>query len=49
MNGSVSSRKLALVLVLVVSLAACTREPVQECEPGVSEISNMGAATGPKC
>ncbi|TCP38701.1 hypothetical protein [Rhodovulum marinum] len=39
-----------LGLSLAGLLAACvSSEPVQECEPGVGEISEMGTVTYPGC
>lgn len=37
----------ALGLALLAALAACAAEPVQECEPGVGEISEMGTVCPP--
>ncbi|TCO73101.1 hypothetical protein [Rhodovulum euryhalinum] len=42
--------KAVLGLSLMVALAACVAQPVQECEPGVGEISEMGTVmTYPGC
>jgi len=40
---------LLIGVVLAGVLAGCAAEPVQECEPGLGEISEMGTVTYPGC
>ncbi|WP_165899246.1 hypothetical protein [Rhodovulum steppense] len=42
-------RKTLLGLSLLGFLTACADAPVEECEPGVSGISEMGTVTYPGC
>ncbi|TCP21224.1 hypothetical protein [Rhodovulum adriaticum] len=49
MTRSKKVRGLILGFGVVALLAACAQEPVSECEPGVSEISEMGTVTPPGC
>gem|GEM_PF-4613793 len=41
--------KALIGLSFLVLVAACAAPPVEECEPGVSEISKMGTVISPGC
>jgi len=49
MTNPTTRLKLVLGLVLAGLVLGCTEAPVEECEPGVGEMSEMGTVAPTPC